>query len=182
MDIRWIDRPQWALLPLPATKIDGLTERIIEKPGQPVIQWEFSNATWGFWAWLLATIIKQLELAVNGVRIVRETQKEDGKGEIEDIHTWCHRLYAYLHWKVDVAQTLLTKTSLKYSFRLRNYIQHGRCVNLHPPCTSCYSFQNADGTDSGEFFFFNLKKPPMEATSNALLRCIRRSAGRAWRK
>jgi len=120
VDVRWIDRPKWALLALPETKVDGLIARTIEKFGQPVVQWQLSNATLGFWAWLLATIIQQLELAVNGVRIVRETQKGDGKGEIEDIHTWCHRLYAYLHWKEDVAQTLLTKTSLKYSFRLRD--------------------------------------------------------------
>lgn len=80
VDVRWIDRPKWALLALPETKIDGLITRTIEKFGQPVVQWQLSNATLGFWAWLLATIIKQLELAVNGARIVRETQDGDEGG------------------------------------------------------------------------------------------------------
>jgi hypothetical protein len=115
-NVRWIDRPAWALLALPAMKIDSLIERTVEKSGRPVVQWQFSNATLCFWAWLLATIVKKVELAVDAARTTRETQKGDGKGEIEDIHAWCHRLYAYVYWKEDVVQTLLTKTSLSEFF------------------------------------------------------------------
>jgi hypothetical protein len=98
-------------------KIDGLVERTIEKSGRPVIQWQLSNVTLSFWAKLLATIINKVELAVDAARTTRETQKGDEKGEIEDIHAWCHRLYAYLYWKEDVVQTLLTKTSLSEFFK-----------------------------------------------------------------
>jgi len=111
-NVRWIDRPEWALLALPAMKTDSL----IEKSGRLVIQWQFSNATSCFWAWLLATIIKKVELTVNAARTMRETQKGDRKGEIEDIHAWCHRLYAYVYWKEEVVQTLLTKTLLSEFF------------------------------------------------------------------
>jgi hypothetical protein len=45
-------------------------------------------------------------------RTMREIQKGDAKGEIEDIRAWCRRLYAYVYWKEDDVQTLSTKTSL----------------------------------------------------------------------
>ena len=61
-NVRWIDRPGWALLALPATKIDSLIERTVAKFGRPFIQWQFSNATLCFWAWLLATLIKRWNL------------------------------------------------------------------------------------------------------------------------
>ena len=114
--VRWIDWPEWALLTLPAMNIDGLLERTIDKSGRPVIQWQLSNPTLCFWARLLATIINKVELAVDAARTMRETQKGDEKGEIENIHAWCHRLYAYLYWKEDVVQILLTSLSEFFNF------------------------------------------------------------------
>ena len=120
-DVRWIERPKWALLALPPNGIDGMRERMIEMHGRLVTQWEFSTVTLQSWAWLLATILKQLELAIGSTKSAREKTQIDEKTQgLYNIHSWCHRLYAYVHWKEDVVRTLLTKTSLVYAFNLSN--------------------------------------------------------------
>ncbi|KIM48631.1 hypothetical protein M413DRAFT_20991 [Hebeloma cylindrosporum] len=133
---------------------NGLIERTVEKLGQPVVQWQFSNATLGFWAALLATIIKKLEVAVDEVRTMRETQVEE-RGAMEGVHGWCHRLYAFLHWKDGVVQILLTKTSLSKSFFLRNY----------------HIALNTDGSDPDGFA--DLRAVPGESEGEQVLRHLK---------
>ena len=124
-DVRWIERPKWALQVLPPS-FDGMRERTIELYGRLVTQWEFSTATLRSWAWLLATILKQLELAIDSTKSAREKTLIDEETQgLKDIHSWCHRLYAYVHWKEDVVRTLLTKTSLAYAFSLRVVLNMG---------------------------------------------------------
>jgi len=124
--VRWIARPEWALQALPPNGIDGMRERTIEIYGRLVTQWEFSTATLRSWAWLLATILKQLELAIDSTKSAREKTLIDEETQgLTDIHSWCHRLYAYVHWKEDVVRTLLTKTSLAYAFSLRIVLNMG---------------------------------------------------------
>jgi hypothetical protein len=103
----------------------GLIERTIGKSDQPIIQWQFSNATLGFWAWLLATIIDQLKLTKRVRQTGTERREEDETMAIGSIQAWCHILYAYVHWKEPVVQTLLTKMSLNHSFNLG----HGKKFN-----------------------------------------------------
>lgn len=111
--VRWIDRPGWAV-PVP-----GMQEQVIEKSGQLITQWALSTATLQSWAWLLATMLEELELAVEATRDsrVRKDTAEETK-EMANVHGWCHRLYAYVNWKEGVVKTLLTKTSLAHSFHL----------------------------------------------------------------
>jgi hypothetical protein len=112
----------WALdvLPLDPTGLDGSMAREILKSGQLVTQWEFSAATLRSWAWLLATILEQLELSVAATKDAREKKQTKQAVEgIASIHGWCQRLYLYVHWKEDIVKTLLTKTSLAQWFHLR---------------------------------------------------------------
>jgi hypothetical protein len=103
-----------------------LKERKIEMYGRLVTQWEFSTATLRSWAGLLATILRQLELAIDSTKSALEKTLIDEETQgLKDMHSWCHRLYAYVHWKEDVVRTLLTKTSLAYAFSLRVVLNIG---------------------------------------------------------
>ena len=64
-------------------------------------------------------MLEQLELAVEAAKDarVRKDTAEETK-EMENVHNWCHRLCAYVHWKEGVVKILLTKTSLARSFHL----------------------------------------------------------------
>ena len=125
-DVRWIERPKWALQAFPTHGLDGMKERTIELYGRPVTQWEFSTATLRSWAWLLATLLKQLELAIGSTKSAREKGLiyEETRG-LRNVHYWCYRLCAYVHWKEDVVRTLLTKTSLADAFSLHVVLNMG---------------------------------------------------------
>ena len=77
-------------------------------------------------------------------------------------------MHAYVHCKEPVVQTLLTKMSLNHSFDLGKKIQYGRCVILFSSllAASCYSFENKDDIDSGEFGHVQLA----ELTERLILR------------
>jgi hypothetical protein len=118
--VRWIDRPKWALDVLDLTGPDGMKAREIMKSGQLVTQWEFSVTTLRSWAWLLATILKELELSVAATKCAREKKQTEQEVEgMANIHGWCQRLYSYVHWKEDIVKTLLTATSLARWFHFR---------------------------------------------------------------
>jgi hypothetical protein len=51
--------------------------RKIEKFGKLVTQWEFSNATLRSWSWLLAKMLKQLELAIEATKEARVNKLTD---------------------------------------------------------------------------------------------------------
>lgn len=117
--VRWIDRPPWAhdVQTKYPTGVDGMTSREILKSGQLVTQWEFSAATLKSWAWLLAKILQQLELAVKAMNVSLEQKlAEEVKEGTGYIAALCRLLYYYVHWEEDVVKTLLTETSLAYSF------------------------------------------------------------------
>ena len=58
-------------------------------------------------AWLLATILRQPELAIDATKEVQEkTLNEESEG-FKDIHFWFYSLYAYVHWKEDMVNILL---------------------------------------------------------------------------
>ncbi|EDR06078.1 uncharacterized protein LACBIDRAFT_294726 [Laccaria bicolor S238N-H82] len=118
-DVRWIERPQWALVDFPPDVLDGLRERTIGIHGRPVTQWEFSNATLRSWAWLLAYILQQLEFTTSWTKLAREKGETDKETRgLNDIHNWCYCLHAYVHWKEGIVKTLLTRTSLAHAFDL----------------------------------------------------------------
>lgn len=125
-DVRWIERPQWALHALPPDGLDGMRERTIQTQGRDVIQWEFSTATLRSWAWLLATMLRQLELATSATRSARKNKETDKETRgLRNIHAWCFCLDAYVHWREGVVKTLLTKTSLAHAFSLRDVSNMG---------------------------------------------------------
>ena len=127
-DVRWIERPKWALQALPPHThgLDGMRERTIEIYGRLVTQWEFSTATLQSWARLLATMLEQLELAIGFTKSAREKTLIDKETwGLTNIQSWCHCLYAYVHWKEDVVRALLTKTSLANAFSLRDVLNMG---------------------------------------------------------
>jgi hypothetical protein len=119
-EVRWVDTPKWAIdvQDLYPGALDGMRTRKIEKFGKLVTQWEFSTATLRSWAWLLAKMLQQLELAIEAMNAEKLTDQEIIE-ELENIDSWCQHLYAYVHWKEDVVETLLTETSLAHSFVLR---------------------------------------------------------------
>jgi hypothetical protein len=125
-DVRWIKPPKWALQIHPPCGYDGMKERTIELYGRLVTQWEFSTATLRSWAWLLATMLKQLELTIASTKSAREkTLIDEETRELRNVHNWCRCLYAYVYWKEDVVWTLLTKTSLANAFSLRVVLNMG---------------------------------------------------------
>ena len=67
--------------------------------------------------------MKKVELAVDVARTMRETQKGEGKG---DIHTWCHRLYAYVFWKEGVVQTPFNQDIAERALQISYCVEHGR--------------------------------------------------------
>jgi hypothetical protein len=88
----------WALeaVSVDPTGLGGMTAREIRKSGQLVIQWEFSVATLKSWAWLLATILYQIELQVAETSLRKAQEKNQTEQEIKgmaNIHGWCRRLY-----------------------------------------------------------------------------------------
>ena len=78
-DVRWVKRPEWAPIVTPPHGIDGMRERTMEMHGRLVTQWEFSNATLQSWAWLLATILNNLELALGRTKEARERKQIDNE-------------------------------------------------------------------------------------------------------
>ena len=54
----------------------------------------------------------------------RNTER-DGKGEIDDIHTWCHRLYGYVFWKEDVVQTPFNQDIAERVLQFSYCVEHG---------------------------------------------------------
>ena len=125
-NVRWIDEPKWALRAVPAGGIPGMNKREVREDGrntagigEPLIQWEFSNATLRSWTWLLATLLRQVELAINATKDAREQKlTSDEVDGLNDTNIWCYCLYAYVHWREDIVKTLLTKTSLARAFGL----------------------------------------------------------------
>ena len=100
-DVWWIEQSEWVFQVLPPGGITGMNERVgvrkdernTEKIGKPLILRELSNATLQSWAWLLATVLGQLELAIDATKEAQEKnltcEETEGFG---DIHSWCYCL------------------------------------------------------------------------------------------
>ena len=122
VQVRWIDRPNWApyVLPPDSTGPDGMTVRKILKSGELVTQWEFSAATLKSWAWLLAKILEKLELSVAATKDAQEKKQTEQEVEgMADVNRFCLILKFYVYGWNEVVKTLLTNTSLAHQFHSR---------------------------------------------------------------
>jgi len=64
-----------------------MLEQVVDISGYLVTQWELSTATLRSWVWLLATILRQLELVVGATKSAREKGQRQGKPKgINDIY------------------------------------------------------------------------------------------------
>jgi hypothetical protein len=120
-DPRWFKFPRWLnSIEIPPKRRKTMKTRNGGAPGREFIEVEFSNATLGFWAWLLGMSLSNMKTIVETADSKRS--KNDGKGFREDlviIADWCLKLDSFTEWSACIVETLLTRTSLARAFSLR---------------------------------------------------------------
>ncbi|KIK74708.1 hypothetical protein PAXRUDRAFT_835912 [Paxillus rubicundulus Ve08.2h10] len=116
LEPRWIVIPSW--LDNLLAESPKIEKQELNLNGRTVVQWKLSDETKTEWAMILASMLRQLDGAIQKVMYARQkktTQNiltEEERTAITELHTWCHYLYHFVHWKEGVVKILLTKTSL----------------------------------------------------------------------
>ena len=117
---RWFKFPDWlenfVILP---EQLQMMKTRKRGAPGKEFKEIEFSNATIAFWAWLLGTLLSNLEDIVGTAADKKRKNDVEGfKKDLAMVAYWCHILHRYVNWSARIVETLLTETSLSSVFNL----------------------------------------------------------------
>ncbi|KAJ8584185.1 hypothetical protein M405DRAFT_936769 [Rhizopogon salebrosus TDB-379] len=155
-DPRWFRFPRWLnFIKISPEQRKTMKTRNGGAPGRELIEVEFSNATLGFWAWLLGMSLSNMKTIVETADSKRS--KNDGQGFREDlgmIGGWCLKLDFFTGWSACIVETLLTRTSLARAFGLRVAAQ---------PCRE-YDDKDAD---------YDMSREPGKCDGHLVLRHLR---------
>ncbi|KIJ13056.1 hypothetical protein PAXINDRAFT_156651 [Paxillus involutus ATCC 200175] len=116
LEPRWIVVPSW--LDNLLAESPKIEKQEFDVNGKTVVQWKLSDETKTEWAMVLASMLRQLDGAIEKTmdagqkKTTQNVVTEEERTAITELHIWCHYLYHFVQWKEGVVKILLTKTSL----------------------------------------------------------------------